>query len=192
MATKFETVGLPQSVTQQGQPEMPTVAGLSGKSMGAGHFRTLELSFSNMPISMVDEAGVVAYGSQKIVDMPEGAIVVLGAVANLTFTEAATGINADFDGDFGIGTTAAGNNNALATTEQDIIQTTATVQAVSSVAVAKAVRTGAPAAFDGTVTPVDLYLNLLIDDADQNIGAGPAIVNVNGTVTLHYLYQGNH
>lgn len=188
MPTKFETVGLPQSVTQQGEPTMPDVEGLSGISKGAGHFRTLELTFDSVEVAMTDEAGVVAHGGIKVVDMPEGAYVILGAVADLALVKDGDGINADFDGDFGVGTVVASNNNSLSTTEQNIIPTTATPQAVAGATTAKGVSTAA-LYLDGTGTPSDLYLNFLIDDADQD-GGGDLLVS--GKLTVHYVYLGNH
>jgi hypothetical protein len=45
---------------------------------------------------------------------------------------------------------------------------------------------------DGTVTPADLFLNIVIDDADHNVGAGPAHVIVNGTITFSYVNLGTN
>lgn len=187
----FTTVGLPQSITQQGEPTYPEVTGLSGISKGAGHLRTLELTFEDVELALADNAGTIAYGSMKIVDMPEGAVAILGAVANLALTKDAAGVNADWDGDFGLGSAAADNGATLATTEQNIIPTTATPQAVAGATTAKGVATAA-VYLDGTTTPVDLYLNFLVDDADHDVGATPTNLILNGTVTVHYLYQGNH
>lgn len=144
------------------------------------------ITLTNRAITMTDEAGVVAYGGTKIYDFPAGNILILGATADLTVTESG-GINADFDGDFGVGTVTAGNNNALATTEQNIIPTTATPQAVASATTAKGINT-AVAFLDGTATAIDAYLNFLVDDADQD---GGGTLTVNGTITIHWINCGD-
>lgn len=189
--TAFDTLGDPHSIAQQGEPALATVTGLTGVSKGAGHYRTLEITFDDVAIALADEAGVVAYGGLKVVDMPEGAVAILGAVAGLAVTKSSAGVNTDWDGDFGVGTVTASNNATLATTEQNIIPTTATPQAVSGATTAKGVATAA-VYLDGTTTPVDIYLNFLVDDADHDVTGTACNLIVNGTLTIHYLYQGNH
>lgn len=184
-------MGLPQAVTQQGEPTIPTVAGLSAASSGAGHFRTVTLTFDDVALPLADEATVIAYGGLKVLDFAEGAVAVLGAVADLDVTKSSAGVNADWDGDFAVGTVTAGNNNALATTEQNIIPTTATPQAVSGATTANGVSTAA-VYLDGTATPVDVFVNFLVDDADHNVAATACNLILNGTLTLHYLWLGNH
>lgn len=188
---KFTTVGMPQSIAQQGEPTLIDVTGLTGISKGAGHFRTLELTLTNVAVALTDNAGVVAYGGKKLVSMPEGAYVVLGAVAALALTKSSAGVNNDWDGDFGLGTVTAANDATLSSTEQNIIPTTATPQAVSGATTAKGVSTAA-LYLDGTTTPSDVYLNILIDDTDHNVAGTACNIIVNGTITIHYVYLGNH
>jgi hypothetical protein len=154
--------------------------------------RRAVVTFVNTPIPLVDEAGVVAYGSLKVLDLPAGAIMFLGATADLALTKSAAGVDDTWDGDFGLGTTAAGNDNALATTEQDLIPTTATPQAVAgaTTATGQSTATEAPVIHDGTTTPVDVYLNLLVDDADHDVTTTPTNLIVTGTVTLVYANLG--
>ena len=108
-----------------------------------------------------------------------------------TSSNTTTGIAAAWDGDFGIGTVTAGNNNALATTEQNILPTTSTPQATAGVTTAKG-QNAAAAYLDGTTTPIDMFLNFLIDDADQDIDATSASLIVNGTVTVTWLNLGDY
>src|SRR4051794_36785010 len=104
---------------------------------GDGRFHQTLLTFTNTPVVLADNAGVVAYGSQKVYDFPAGAILFLGAVADLALTKSSAGVNLDWDGDFSVGSVAANNGAALATTEQDMIPTTATPQAVTGATTAK-------------------------------------------------------
>ena len=189
--TAIVTSSYPQSIAQTGEAVLPTVTGLTAESSGAGAFRTITFTFDDMAVAMVDEAGVVAYAGTKILDFPEGAVAIIGAVADLALTKSSAGINDTWDGDFGVGTVTASNNATLATTEQNIIPTTATPQAVSGVSSANGVSTAA-LYLDGTTTPADVYLNFLIDDADHDVTGTPANLIVNGTMKLHYVWLGNH
>lgn len=158
------------------------------KEFGVGPLKQTVITLSSRSITMTDEAGVVAYGGTKIYDFPAGNILVLGATADLTVTKSGAGINADFDGDFALGTVTASNNNSLASTEQNLIPTTPTAQAVAGATTAKGINIAAIAPLDGTATAVDVYLNFLIDDADQN-GGGALLVS--GPITLTWINLGD-
>jgi len=161
--------------------------------LGLGSIKRTTLTFTNLAVALVDEAGVVAYLGKKIYDFPEGAILLLGATADLAITKSSAGVNDDWDGDFGIGTVTASNNATLATTEQNLIPTTATPQATSGATTAKGVSTSTEAAkvLDGTTTPIDAFLNVLIDDADHDVTGTPCNLIFNGTVTLHWVNLGD-
>lgn len=188
---ELATTGYPFQITQEGEPTLPTVTGLTGESKGAGHFRTVVLTFADVAVPLVDEATVVAYGGLKVLDFAEGAVAILGGVGNLALTKSSAGVTATWDGDIGVGTVTASNNATLASTEQNIIPTTPTPQAVSSATTGDCVSTGA-VYLDGTTTPVDVYLNILVDDADHDVTTTPCNIIVNGTLTIHYLWLGNH
>lgn len=155
---------------------------------GDGPVKRTTITLSSYPITMTDEAGVVAYGGSKIYDMPAGNILIFGATADLSILKSGSGINADFDGDFGLGTVTASNNATLSSTEQNIIPTTATPQAVAGATTAKGINTAAIAPLDGTATAVDIYLNALIDDADQN---GGGTLYFTGTITITWMNLGD-
>lgn len=157
------------------------------KEYGVGPLKQTVITLSGRTITMTDEAGVVAYGGTKVYDFPAGNILVLGATANLTVVESGT-INADFDGDFSLGTVTASNNASLSSTEQNLIPSTATPQAVSSATTAKGINAAAIAPLDGTTTPIDVYLNFIIDDADQN---GGGTFTVSGPITLTWINLGD-
>lgn len=160
--------------------------GVAVTEAGNSVYHRTTFTLTDVEVTLADEAGVVAHGGLKIYDFPEGLINILGASANLTI-EAGTGINADADGDFSIGTVTASNNATLATTEQNILPTTATPQLVASAGTAKGVST-AVSVIDGTSTAIDAYLNFLIDDADQD---GGGVITCNGTITIAWVYMGD-
>jgi len=172
-----------------------TVAGtgVSSREYGIGAIRKTVFTFTDAEVTMADEAGVVAYGGLKIYDMPAGAILFFGATADLDVTLTAAGINADWDGDFGIGTVTASNNATLATTEQNILPTTATPQASGSATTANGQSTATEnAVIDGTSTAVDVYVNFLVDDADHDITSTPTNLVLNGTVTILWVNLGDY
>ena len=162
---------------------IPTVNGLSVQEAGNGLLRKTVLTFEDVHFALTDEAGVVAYSGKKVYDFPTGLVTIQGAVADLALTKSSAGVNDDFDGDVGVGTVTASNNGTLASTEQNIIPTTATPQAVAGATTADGVSTAA-VVLDGTATAADVYLNFLVDDADQDVTGTPADLIVNGTLTL--------
>lgn len=156
-----------------------------------GPYHHTKFTFTNCAVALADEAGVVAYGGLKIYDFPQGVILTLGGCADLALTKSSAGVNADWDGDIGLGTTAAGNNNALATTEQNIIPTTATPQA-SSGATTGDMESAAAAWIDGSATAADVYLNILVDDTDHDVTGTACNIIVNGTLHLVWVNLGDN
>jgi hypothetical protein len=196
---------LNQAVLTSSSPSFAAVLVTTGAAAAAGTGVTavqhangrVVITFVNVAIPMVDEPGVVAFGSLKVLDLPEGFLAFHGASANLTLTKSQAldlGLIALWDGDFGLGTTAAGNNNALATTEQDLIPTTPTPQAVAGATTAKGVSTATEAfkILDGHTTPKDVYLNFIVDDTDHDVTAQAVNIIVNGTITLVYDNLGDY
>lgn len=172
----------------------PAVTGMTVSHEGVGQQRRTKFTFSSCAIAMVDAAGVVAYAGTKIFDFPAGKILFLGACANLALTKSSAGINDTFDGDFSLGTVTASNNATLSSTEQDLIPTTATPQAVSGATTAKGASTSTESCkvFDGTGTAIDAYLNFLIDDADHDVTGTPADLIVTGTLTIDWINLGDY
>lgn len=164
--------------------------GVVAEEGGSGIVNRTVLRFTNTPIPLLDAAGVVAYGGLRVYDMPEGNILILGATTDIALTKSSAGVIDAFDGDVGVGTVTASNNATLSLTEQNIIPTTATPQAVAGATTADAVST-ASVMLDGTATPVDVFLNFLVDDADHDVTTTPCNLIVNGTLTLVWAYLGD-
>ena len=157
-------------------------------------FRESVFTLTNTPVPLTDEAGVVAYGSVKFADLPAGAILFGGVVSDLDITKSSAGVNDDWDGDFAIGTAAAGNDASLSGTEADIIASVATPQASSGATTANGHSATAQACtvVDGTSTAVDLYLNMLVDDADHDVTSTPCNLIANGTITVVWANLGDY
>lgn len=106
-------------------------SGLACKEYGFGPIRCTEFTFTNMTVTMTDEAGVVLYGGQKLYDFPEGGIKIIASHANLALLGTGN-VSASWDGDFSLGTVTASNNATLLTTEQNILPSTSIPQADAS------------------------------------------------------------
>lgn len=162
-------------------------------STEVGHVQKVTLTLTDVEVPLTDEAGVVAYGGLKVFDWPAGLILFMGAVMDLALTKDAAGVNDDWDGDISLGTVTASNNATLSSTEQDLIPTTATPQAVAGVTTGdgKSTSTEAAKVLDGTATAKDMFLNILVDDADHNVGGTATNIIVNGTITFSFLVIGD-
>lgn len=163
------------------------------KEYGAGPFHFTKLTLTSLEIALTDEAGTVAHGGVKIYDFPAGAILILGAVADLDVTKDAAGVNDDWDGDFGLGTVVASNNATLSATEDDIIPSTATPQAAAGATTANGQSTASEVTvLDGTGTAKDAFLNFLVDDADHDVGSTATNLVVSGTITIAWVLLGDY
>ncbi len=141
----------------------------------------------------VDGASGVGVGTVVIGDLPEGNILLLGAVAYLTFTgPTSADLADDWEGDYGIGTTPA----------DDATITGADVNIIPSTAIAAATAEASPTTrgvqadgafcgvvLDNTDGSLELNLSLLIDDAD--IGADGIDVTAVGQLYLIYSVLGD-
>lgn len=168
-------------------------SGVTLVETGSGAFHQTVITFTDVDVALTDEAGVVAYGGLKIYDFPEGYIYVLGTSADIALTKSSAGVNDDWDGDFGVGTVTATNDATLATTEQNIIPTTATPQAAAGATTSDGVSTATEhAILDGHTTPIDMFINYLVDDADHDVTTTPCNLIVNGTLTILWTSIGDN
>jgi len=141
----------------------------------------------------VNGASGVGFGSAVIGALPEGNILLLGAVAYLGFAGPGgnEGLVDTWNGDFGVGTTPA-SDATIAGTDIDIIGSTPTTVAVAEVAprtrgVGVTATNGA--VLDNTAGTLEVNVSLLVDDAD--ISADAIAFVVAGEVHLSYVMLGD-
>jgi hypothetical protein len=150
------------------------------------------ITFTNTPITLADEAGVIAYGGLKVYDLPEGAILMNGAVADINLTKSSAGVNDNWDGDISVGTATAANDADLTSTEADIVAKTATPQAAAGATTGDMVTaTAQMAIFDGTAAAKDVFVNVLVDDADHDVNGTACNIILNGTITITWVNLGD-
>jgi hypothetical protein len=113
-------------------------------------------------------------------------------VADLALTKSSAGVIDAWDGDISLGTATAANDADLTSTEADIVAKTSTPQAAAGATTGDMVTaTAQMGIFDGTGTAKDVYLNVLVDDADHDVTGTACNIIVNGTVTLTWINLGD-
>lgn len=168
--------------------------------MHANGGRQTVLEFKDCIVALSDDAGTKAWCGPKILTLADGLVVYNGAVINLTALSstypAITGLVAAWDGDVALGSAAAINAGDATPdgTEVDLIALTSTTQAVAGLATVKGISTTteAPKTKDGTATAFDVYLTIVVDDADQDVTTTPTNLILNGTVTINWTYLGDN
>lgn len=165
--------------------------GIASASEGgnATYHRTV-ITLTDVEIALADEGGVGQWAATKIYDFPAGMILWLGAVVDCTIELEEAAWLDTAAGDIALGTAAATDGNAFSSAEINLMPNNdvgpLTAQA-GNLRGKPTTGTDATATFDGTGTPVDVYLNLRIDDNAAHT-AGTAIIN--GTITLNWINLG--
>lgn len=141
----------------------------------------------NLAVRTTGATGV-GFGTAVIRDLPEGNILLLGAVAYLQFTKLDAGTLATFDGDYAIGS-APTADATLSGAEVDVIPSTAIGAATAGVSPLARGANATQVILDNTDGSLELNLNLLIDDA--SVSADDQDFTVSGVVTLAYIVLGD-
>ena len=154
--------------------------------------RKQTISLKQAPI-VINGATGVGFGTTVIGDFPEGNVLLLGAVANLSIAGPgnAAGLGDTWEGDYGIGSTPAGDAT-LTGDDVNIIQSTALAAAtaeVSPVTRGTSAQANIPAILDNTDGSLEINLSALIDDAD--ISADNIACTATGEVYLSYVMLGD-
>lgn len=131
----------------------------------------------------------VGFGTAVISGLPEGNLLILGAVAYLQFTKLDAGTIATFDGDYAIGSAATVDADFGDTGEADIIPSTALGAATAGVSPYVRGANATQVILDNTDGSLELNLNLLIDDA--SVSADDQDFTVSGVVTLALIVLGD-
>lgn len=142
-----------------------------------------------LAISVAGTTGV-GWGTAVIGDLPQGNILLLGAMAYLQFTTVDTDVQATFDGDYAIGTTPTADA-VITGTDANIVPSTALGAATGGVSpVVRGAGSGGAMGtiLDNTDGSLELNLNLLIDDVNIS---GTGDFTVSGYVVIAYSVLGD-
>jgi len=134
----------------------------------------------------------VGFGTTPIAGLPEGNILVVGAVAYAQISKdtvlGAAGTLDAFTGSYSIGSSATADAT-LATTEIDVIAAQATAAATAGVSPVTRGVGVAQSVIDNTDSSKVLNLNVLLDDA--SVSADTQHLKVSGTLYLAYIVLGD-
>jgi len=144
----------------------------------------------DVDLSFTGDDGVVVFATAPIAFLEEGNVLLLGAVANLTFSgPTSANLTDDFQGDYSLGSTATADIT-LAGTDVDVIGSTAIPAATAEVSANVRGVNAAQAVINNTAAAGEINLNVLLD-ADEVTDAETVILTVTGTVDIAYIVLGD-
>lgn len=147
----------------------------------------LQIPIRNLVVPITDPGAAVAFGGATIAGLPEGNILLLGAVLNAQFTAGAN-IIATFGSNFSVGT-ALTADATLSGAEVNLVPSTAGVAGVAGVSNGnRGVSTASGAILDNTDRTLNAILNMTIPDASISATSS---VTVNGVLYLAFIALGD-
>lgn len=161
------------------------------RSLSRGSLNRQEIvkaRFAASTTLVVNGASGVGFGAIELGSLPQGNIMLLGAVAYITATEASAGITDTWSGDFGLGTTVA-SDATLTGADIDIIPSTPIGPAVAGASPRTRGASTTQVMLDNTDGSLEINFSLLVDDA--NISAAGVNVTVEYEVILLYSVLGD-
>ena len=167
--------GLPRSLSRASDSDPRTV-------------KVETFAFSDLAIT-IDGATGVGVGTAVIAGLPEGNILLLGAVVYASVSGPTdAGLVDTWEGDFGIGTTPA-DDATITAGDVDVIASTALAAATAEVSPRTRAVNAGQSIIDNTAGDLELNLNVLVDDDD--ISADGIACTADGEVRLCYVVLGD-
>lgn len=183
---RVETSGLTSYTTLSAGTKAGATVSVSERGNGIIHQTVLTLTAT--PIVLTDDAGVGQYGGVKLYDFPAGTIHIIGAVIDADIVLTETQWTDAAEGDVGLGTVVTAAGDALSTTRQNIIATTAIAAMTAQAGPINAQSVAAVTIPVAGTTDADLFINIRIDDQAAHITGGGFIT---GTVTFSWINLGD-
>lgn len=141
-------------------------------------------------MTFTGDSGNAVEATAVLAGLPEGNILLLGVVSNLTFTGPTSDELADdFQGDYGIGTTPA-SDNTISSFDVNIISSTAIPAATSEVSADVRATNVTAAILNNTDANLEVNLNVLLD-ADEVSDGEEVVITVTGTVDIVFSVLGD-
>ena len=178
-------------LVKAGTVTAPATGSIVVKHVQFGPMCQTTLTLNNVPQAVVNGT---EYQGTKLYTFPEGRILVLGTTATLqqkTTSALATTLNAGVTGAIALGSAAA-SNVSLTSTMVSFLPTTAFTSSATVNVAGTAVKAAlaASAQFDGTTTPVPVYLNTAY--ATTTDVDGDATQTISGTIVLSWVNLGDY
>ena len=153
----------------------------------------IALPVHNLEVAVAAAGAAVGFGTAVLAGLPQGNILLLGAVSYLQFSTSDADISATFDGDYGIGTAPTVDADLGDAEDDNLVPSTALGAATAKLspnARGASTTTEQGAIIDNTDGSKELNLNLLIDAADIADGASANFL-ANGVLHLAYIVLGD-
>jgi hypothetical protein len=164
------------------------------RSLSRGPKATKDVNVARLVVdqslSFTGVTDTALFATKVLAALPEGNILLLGAVANLTFTgPTSANLTNDFEGDVSLGTAPTADNDLADANEANIIASTAIPAATAEVATVRATN-ATQAIIDNTDGSGEINLNVLLD-ANEVTNAQTVAIRVTGTVDIAYIVLGD-
>ena len=180
-----------------GVPEVGLPSGVTvfATEDGDGVTNKTILDLIATPVSVTSITTGAGVGGTKIYDFPQGRILMLGCMSDLSVgissANQASFTNATPEGDVGVGSAAPADADALGTDATDDNMSTA-VPFIMADYNDPSVQSPSEASlqFDGTVTPLDMYVNALVDAIDIDDSVTSELL-VSGKIVFHWVNLGD-
>lgn len=146
------------------------------------------IDLTGRTVTVSATGAAVGFGSAVIHDFPQGNILLLGIGGSIGFTGSGSDSNLTdtWSGDFGIGSTPAGDAT-ITGADVDIMASTAIGAATSeAIALARYVEAHGDTILDNTDGSLEVNLNLLIDAANI-VDDSSVDITLSGAVDLAYI-----
>lgn len=165
------------------------------RSLSRGPKATKDVNVARLVVdeslSFTGATGAAVFATAPLAGLPEGNILLLGSVANLTFTgPGSANLTDDFQGDYALGTVPTADNDLADSGEADLIASTAIPAATTEVSANVRATNATQAIIDNTAGDKEINLNVLLD-ADEVTNAQTVAVAVTGTVDIAYIVLGD-
>lgn len=164
------------------------------RSLSRGPKTTKDVNVARLVVdkslSFTGVTDTAIFATTVLDSLPEGNILLLGAVSNLTFTgPTSANLTNDFEGDMSIGTVPTADNDLADGGEANIIASTPIPAATAEVATLR-VANATQAIIDNTDGSGEVNLNMLLD-ANEVTNAQTVAIRVTGTVDIAYIVLGD-
>lgn len=144
-----------------------------------------------MTVTVTAVSTAIGFGSVVAGALPEGNILLLGAVANIGLAGSGSDANlaATWNGDYGVGTTPA-SDATITGADVDIIGSTAVGPATAEVIAATRATNATQAIIDNTAGTAEVNINVLIDAADITDDQS-VVLTLSGRLDIAYIILGD-
>lgn len=173
---------------------LPSGVNIVATEKGDGVVNKTILKLASVPLSVVSVTTGNGVGGAKVYDFPEGRILMLGCMADLTLAIAAAD-QADYtdatpEGDVAIGSVAPADADGLGTDATDDDMATSVAFTMAAYTASSQVPSEPSLQFDGTSTALDMYVNALVDAADIDDDTTTTVL-VSGIIECTWINLGN-